>query len=148
VVAVTAWSMTGVVQPADPPSVLVTFGNENVALGWTFALYPIALAGLMTFTTAAIAPSAFATKLNSPSGRQSTVGATQNADEVSPLAYLGSNTQAAPGARGVRFVNRRSAPPPSGTSLIVGVVGAALTFWMTMVEVVAARPLSFAFLAA
>src|SRR6266704_1864032 len=140
--------MIGVVQPAGPPSVLVTFGSENVELGCTPALYPIALVGLMTFTTAAIWPSAFAIKLNSPSGRQLAVEATQNGCEVSPLAYLGSNTQAAPGARGVRLVNRWTVPPPRGMSLIVGVVGAALTFWITIVEVVLARPLLFAFFAA
>jgi hypothetical protein len=134
-----------VLQPAGPPSVRVTFGNENIEFGWTFAPYPIALAGPITLTTAAMAPLAFATKLNSPSGRHSAVGATQKGDAVSPFAYRGSKTQAAPGASEVRRVNRRAAPPPRGVKLMDGVTAAAPTFCTTMVDVVPVRPLSFAF---
>src|SRR5205807_1395798 len=73
---------------------------------------------------------------------------TQNGNAVSPFAYLGSKTHAAPGASALPRANRRVVPPPSGVNAIAGTTAAPPTFWTTIVDVVFARPLSFAFFAA
>src|SRR5439155_17093156 len=108
----------------------------------------MALVGLITFTTAAICPAALATKLYSPSPRHAADAARQNGNVVSPFAYLGSKAHAAPGASALARVNRWVVPPPSGVNAMAGMIAVALTFWTTIVDVVFARPLSFAFFAA
>ena len=92
------------------------------------ALYPIALAGAITFTTAAICPEAFATKLYSPSARHEVDPDPHKGCVVSPFVYLGSKTQAAPGAKPPPRVNLRVGPPPRGVNAMAGTVAVAPTF--------------------